>query len=124
MSLGVAAKPEDGPPDRFLRTKPEGRRSWKDFRDDLVALLDALDQPPVVLSGHSMGGTVSLLAAARRPDKVSSLVLFDPDRVREVASYADPHHLSEGMDYVLLNGVVAVEEGVFTERLAGRVLRK
>lgn len=61
-----------------LEAKPEGRRSWKDFRDDLVALLDALDQAPVVLSGHSMGGTVSVLAAAVRPKRVSSLVLFDP----------------------------------------------
>lgn len=61
-----------------LAARPEGRRSWRDFRDDLVALLDALHQPPVVLSGHSMGGTVSLLAAAVRPKAVSSLVLFDP----------------------------------------------
>jgi len=61
-----------------LAAEPEGRRSWRDFRDDLVALLDALAQPPVVLSGHSMGGTVSLMAAAVRPNAVSSLVLFDP----------------------------------------------
>ena len=32
----------------------------------------------MVLAGHSMGGTASLLAAAERPDRVSSLVLFDP----------------------------------------------
>ena len=61
-----------------LAAEPEGRRSWRDFRDDLVALIDALGQSPVVLSGHSMGGTVSLLAAAVRPKAVSSLVLFDP----------------------------------------------
>lgn len=61
-----------------LEARPEGRRSWRDFGDDLVALIEALDQPPVALSGHSMGGTVSLLAAAERPGKVSSLVLFDP----------------------------------------------
>lgn len=55
-----------------------GRRDWHDHRDDLVALLDALDGPPVVLAGHSMGGTSALLAAAERPGRVGGLVLLDP----------------------------------------------
>lgn len=55
-----------------------GRRDWHDHRDDLVALLDTLEGPPVVLAGHSMGGTSALLAAAERPDRVGGLVLLDP----------------------------------------------
>lgn len=55
-----------------------GRRDWHDHRDDLVALLDKLDGPPVVLAGHSMGGTSALLAAAERPGRVGGLVLLDP----------------------------------------------
>jgi pimeloyl-ACP methyl ester carboxylesterase len=54
------------------------RRDWHDHRDDLAALLDVLDGPPVILAGHSMGGTSALLAAAERPDRVGGLVLFDP----------------------------------------------
>jgi len=61
-----------------LPAEPGGRRDWSDHRDDLIALLDALDGPPVVLAGHSMGGTAALLAAAERPDRVSGLVLLDP----------------------------------------------
>lgn len=61
-----------------LPADPRGRRSWADHGDDLVALLDARDGPPVVLAGHSMGGTASILAAARRPERVSRLVLMDP----------------------------------------------
>ena len=61
-----------------LPADPNGRRNWADHRDDLVALLDAIDGPPVVLAGHSMGATSALLAAAERPDRVSGLVLFDP----------------------------------------------
>ena len=53
-----------------LPTDAGGRRNWHDHRDDLVALLDALDGPPAILAGHSMGGTSSLLAAAERPDRV------------------------------------------------------
>lgn len=61
-----------------LPTEVGGRRDWHDHRDDLAILLDTLDGPPVVLAGHSMGGTSALLAAAERPDQVSGLVLFDP----------------------------------------------
>lgn len=61
-----------------LPADPKGRRSWRDLRDDLVGLLEVLDGPPVVLSGHSMGGTVSLLAAAERPERVKGLLLLDP----------------------------------------------
>jgi len=61
-----------------LPTSTEGRWSWADHRDDLTAVIDAIDGPPVILSGHSMGGTSSLLAAAERRDQVSGLVLFDP----------------------------------------------
>lgn len=61
-----------------LPTRLEGRRNWHDHRDDLTALLDTLDGPPVIMAGHSMGATASLLAAAERSDKVSGLVLLDP----------------------------------------------
>lgn len=61
-----------------LPAAPEKLRSWKPYRDDLLALLCALAGPPPVLAGHSMGGTVALLAAAARPAAVGGLVLFDP----------------------------------------------
>ena len=73
-----------------LPIDPAKLRSWKPFRDDLLALLSTLDGPPPVLSGHSMGGTVSLLAAAARPAAVSGLVLFDPvilTRLQMVMAY-------------------------------------
>ncbi|KQS57698.1 hydrolase [Brevundimonas sp. Leaf363] len=56
----------------------KGRRGWIDHRDDLIDLLAAMDGPPVVLGGHSMGAVSGLLAAAERPDRVSKLVLLDP----------------------------------------------
>lgn len=72
-----------------LPAVPSWRRNWSDLRDDLVALLDQLGAPPLVLAGHSMGGTISLLAAARRPHAVKALALFDPViMARPVALYA------------------------------------
>jgi pimeloyl-ACP methyl ester carboxylesterase len=61
-----------------LETVVEGRRDWLDMRDDLLALLDALNLTHVVLSGHSMGATASLLAAAIAPARCRGLMLFDP----------------------------------------------
>ncbi|HEX4708927.1 alpha/beta hydrolase [Phenylobacterium sp.] len=61
-----------------LPTVIEGRQGWPEFRDDLLALLAAACEAPVVLAGHSMGGTASLLAAAAEPERVRALALFDP----------------------------------------------
>ncbi|WP_411287624.1 alpha/beta fold hydrolase [Phenylobacterium sp.] len=61
-----------------LPTVIEGRDGWSEFREDLLALLAAATDGPVVLAGHSMGGTSSLLAAAQAPARVRALVLFDP----------------------------------------------
>jgi pimeloyl-ACP methyl ester carboxylesterase len=56
-----------------------GKTDALDMRDDLLALLDAVSpNVPVILSGHSMGGCVSLLAAAEVPQRIRALALFDP----------------------------------------------
>ncbi len=44
----------------------------------MIALLETHASAPVTLAGHSLGGTVALLAAAKRPDLVASLALIDP----------------------------------------------
>jgi pimeloyl-ACP methyl ester carboxylesterase len=56
---------------------PRRLRSWDRYRRDLQAYVETLRQP-VVLAGHSMGGTVSVQLAAERPDLVRGLVLIDP----------------------------------------------
>jgi len=61
-----------------LPTVLEGRNSWDQVAEDLLAVILALDLGDVTLAGHSMGGTSSLLASARCPDRVKALVLFDP----------------------------------------------
>ena len=61
-----------------LPTEIAGREGWPQFRDDLLALLAAETDRPVILAGHSMGATASLLAAAAEPQRVRALALFDP----------------------------------------------
>lgn len=56
---------------------PRKLRSWRPYRDDLERFVESLEQP-VVLAGHSMGGTVSMALAAARLELVQGLVLVDP----------------------------------------------
>ncbi len=53
----------------------------------------------------------------------ADLVVFDPRTIHDVATYESPNRLSEGMTYVLVNGVPVIEEGRMTGKLPGRVLR-
>jgi N-acyl-D-aspartate/D-glutamate deacylase len=57
-----------------------------------------------------------------RPGALADLVVFDLDQVRDRGTYQEPHQLSEGMVHILVNGVLAVQDGQFTDRTAGRVL--
>jgi dihydroorotase/N-acyl-D-amino-acid deacylase len=58
-----------------------------------------------------------------RPGLRADLVAFDPDRVRERSTYADPNHYSEGIPFVAVNGVLVVDEGRITKARPGRILR-
>jgi len=53
----------------------------------------------------------------------ADVVVFDPKMVRDVATFDDPNRLSEGMEYVLINGVPVIENGKMTGALPGKVLR-
>ncbi|MBN1387024.1 MAG: D-aminoacylase [Bacteroidales bacterium] len=54
----------------------------------------------------------------------ADLVIFHPGRVSDLATWEDPHRYPEGIEYVVVNGKVAVEGGENTGSLAGRILKK
>jgi pimeloyl-ACP methyl ester carboxylesterase len=56
---------------------PEGRWSYWDMADDVLALLDHLGAERAVLAGMSQGGFLSMRAALRAPQRVRALVLID-----------------------------------------------
>lgn len=53
----------------------------------------------------------------------ADLVLFDPDKVTDKATFQQPHQYSEGFDLVLVNGQPIVEEGKVTGARPGRIVR-
>ncbi len=53
----------------------------------------------------------------------ADIVIFDPATIRDLATYEQPNQLSEGMEYVLVNGTPVIAHGKMTGALPGRVLR-
>jgi len=60
--------------------KPEGAQHyrWKDYADDIIALIDALGFPHVAIVGFSLDAITATLVAAREPERVARAVAVDP----------------------------------------------
>jgi N-acyl-D-aspartate/D-glutamate deacylase len=54
----------------------------------------------------------------------ADVVVFDPETVRDLATFDQPNQLSKGMRFVLVNGVPVIEEGKMTNALPGKVLMR
>jgi N-acyl-D-amino-acid deacylase len=57
-----------------------------------------------------------------RPGMKADIAVFDPARVRDLATYEQPHQYAEGFSAVLVNGVMVYEGGKMTDARPGRVL--
>lgn len=110
----------------------DGDYSVPAFAQDVVAVAEALELPPFVLVGHSMGGSVAAEVARRRPERVAGLLLVDPngdqsrlpaDQVEVVlrAVRADPHgELRMQFSQVLSGAAPGVREQVLESLLQTR----
>ena len=70
---------------------------------------------PAEWMGHEDRGTVGL-------GMVADLVVFDPDAIQDRSEYTDPHHYSDGVAYVVVNGELALDDGALTGSRSGRFL--
>jgi dihydroorotase/N-acyl-D-amino-acid deacylase len=57
-----------------------------------------------------------------RPGMKADLVVFDPARVRDLATFERPHQYAEGVSHAIVNGQVVFENGAMTAARPGRVL--
>jgi dihydroorotase/N-acyl-D-amino-acid deacylase len=58
-----------------------------------------------------------------RPDYFADITIFNPETVRDVATFEDPNRTSQGIEYVFVNGVLSVEHDKVTGQVGGRPLR-
>lgn len=59
-----------------------------------------------------------------KPGYFADIVVFDPDKIRDKATWADPHQYPEGIPHVLVNGKLVIKDGEHTGALPGVALRK
>ena len=57
------------------------------------------------------------------PGMAADLLLFDPAKVEDKATFQQPHQYTVGFDYVLVNGTVMVDNGKLTEAKGGQIIR-
>jgi N-acyl-D-amino-acid deacylase len=89
-----------------------------------------LDEP-VITMPHAIRAASSVTArqfhfAERgelREGWFADLIVFDPETIRDESTYEEPRRLATGVRHVLVNGVLAVENGAYTGARAGKVLR-
>ncbi len=59
-----------------------------------------------------------------KPGMWADISIFNIDEVSEKATYQNPHQFPSGYHYVIVNGKLAIDEGIYTGILSGKTLRK
>ncbi len=126
ISIGTdsGARAEDGP---FSQSKSHPR-AWGSFarilgkyvRDEkLMPLEEAVRRftsRPAARVGIADRGIL-------RPGLKADVTIFDPARIRDVSTFVDPTHYSEGVQHVLVNGKAVVSGGKIMSERPGQPIR-
>jgi pimeloyl-ACP methyl ester carboxylesterase len=88
----------------------------------LDEVLPHVTDDPVIVLGHSLGAAIAL--ASRPSPLVKALVLLDPARFIDTATYDDPKRVPEGISRVFVAGRTVWADGAPTGVLLGNVLRE
>lgn len=114
------ALPEDGPVHaRYYGTFPRKIRHYALDRK-VISLEDAV-RASTSLTAQILGlrdrGMI-------REGFHADLVVFDPETIRDTATFFEPHQYADGIEYVLVNGTFVVDNGALTWQKPGVVLKK
>lgn len=112
----------------LLGVGPEHPRAYGAFARKLR--LYAMERPVITLeqairSASGLAAEVFGIAdrGVIRPGAFADIIVFTPGKVRDAATYEQPHAYAEGMDYVLINGQAALWAGKPAPERHGRILR-
>jgi N-acyl-D-amino-acid deacylase len=109
---------EGKPHPRYYGTFPRvlGKYAREEKIFDLAAAVNRMTLMPATKLGLKNRGLIV-------KDNQADIVLFDPDTVIDNASFVDPHQFPTGIEYVIVNGIITIENGEHTGARAGSVLR-
>lgn len=96
------------------------RKIRKYVLEDKIITMEQAIRAATVLPAEMLGltdrGVIEVMYAA-------DLVIFDPENIRDNATFADPHQYSEGIKYLFVNGEIVLENDVYNGKLAGKAIR-
>jgi N-acyl-D-amino-acid deacylase len=81
-------------------------------------------EPDAIMIGTVPTGPDGRYEGMMLGEIAADLVVFDPDRVADRATFQDPHRFCAGVTHVVVNGQIVIEDGRDTGARAGRVLRR
>jgi len=87
--------------------------------DGALTLPDAIRKFSALPASHLRLADRGVIKAGMWAD----IVVFNPDNITDVATYDKPNQLSDGMQYVLVNGVPVIDHAKMTNALPGKVVR-
>ena len=119
-SDGRLAKPGDGHPHpRWYGTFPRVLGVY--VRDKKILPLEVAIQKMTMMPADRLG----LQDRGRiKENTFADVVIFNPATVKDKATFQEPHQYPEGIDYVFVNGQLAVDDGEYKNIRSGKVLRK
>lgn len=93
----------------------------KYIREEKISPLPEMIKKMTSLPARKFG---FLKRGVLREKYIADITIFDPDKVIDKATWVNPHQYPLGIEYVLVNGQIVIEEGNHTGNLPGKVLRK
>jgi len=106
------------PHPRYYGTFPRvlGKYAREENIFDLATAVNKMTHMPAAKLGLLKRGLIA-------KDFYADIVLFNPDTVIDNASFTDPHQFPTGIEYVIVNGKISIQNGAHTGAQAGSVLR-
>lgn len=93
----------------------------KYVREDGVITLEEAVRRMTSLAANRLGITDRGLVA---PGLAADLLIFDPDQLQDRADFTDPMQYAEGIDFLLVNGTVVIDDGALQDVRPGRLLKR
>ena len=93
----------------------------KYVREDGIITLEEAIRRMTSLAAHRLGLYDRGIVA---PGMAADLVLFDPEAIQDRADFGDPMQYAEGVDYLMVNGTLVIDDGELTGAFPGRLLRR
>ena len=113
-------------PDGILSTDHPHPRAYGSFTKLLRASLDGqtVPLPEMIRKMTSLPAETFRLKdrGVLKKGAFADVVVFDPAKVKENTTYQNPHQLSEGVETLIVNGTLTIQEGQLTDARRGRFL--